>query len=213
MNQDENIERSVRRAKREIRNYAMNNDFQWFTTFTMAKDRHNDKKTFENFHKWLKSETRRLGMFNYIVIPERHKSGAIHFHGLFGNYKGQVTKAINVKTGKLHKTGGRQTYEFPSYKLGWQLHTEIESPEKIATYITKYITKQLITTNANKKSYWNSRLLKKPNTEDNPEWLENAKGKATKQFINKYGYGFTFPADAATQPHSPLNANQTSIGL
>ena len=33
---------------------------------------------------WLRRMKRKYGKFDYIMIPELHKDGAIHFHGVTG---------------------------------------------------------------------------------------------------------------------------------
>jgi hypothetical protein len=198
MFRDDNVERSLRRTKREIKSLAINNDFQLWVTLTMAHDRQDDEKTYQKIDKWLRSEKRRVGKFDYLIVAERHKDGAIHFHALFGGYKGELEEAINFKTGKLHKPHGRQIYHFKTYNHGFSMVEYIDSPDRIATYITKYVTKDLFATGFNKKRYWSNRGLKKPKIEDNPEWLPEAMGKQTKNIALEQGMLFYFPTSVAT---------------
>lgn len=198
MNLEENAQRALRRARREVRILAANNDFKWWATFTIAEDRQDTRKTFLKLNTWLKSEKRKVGKFDYLIVPEQHKDAAIHFHALIGNnYKGELVEAINVKTGKPHKPFGRQVYHFKTYKYGFNKVERIESQERIATYLTKYITKDMHATDFNKKHYWASRGLARPRTEDNPAWLKDAMGKQISNVALEQGMLFYFPTSVA----------------
>ncbi len=192
-NREESIERSIRRTKREVRNLAGNNDFQWFVTFTMAKDRQNDEKTFKKLENWLKSEKRRYGNFKYLIVPERHKDGAIHFHGLLGDYHGVMIEARNKSITKKQTDSNQTTYNVESYKHGFTMAGKIQSPQRVATYISKYITKDMYTAEFNKKRYWTSRNLKKPTTEENPLWVDQVQGKETRRVVLEQGTLLYYP--------------------
>lgn len=114
-----NQERSLRRTKKAIKDYVLMNDFEWFVTFTFADDRHNDERSRKRFATWLRNQRKRNGKFRYIIVAERHKSGALHFHGLLGGYEGKLVHAINPHTGKRIKDGrGDFVRNFEEYKLG-----------------------------------------------------------------------------------------------
>ena len=63
----------------------------------------------------------------YLMLPELHRSGAIHYHGL------------------LHH-GGDITYRMvrDSWTAGYSYPSAVRSPEKTAKYVTKYCTKDLL---------------------------------------------------------------------
>ena len=99
---------------------------------------------------------------SYILVPEFHKSGRLHFHGLVGNVpKWKMSKAINPHTNKFIKVNNTQIYNLDNYKLGYTTISKIKSKEKVTNYISKYATKELITLKS-KKRYWYSRNLVKP---------------------------------------------------
>lgn len=69
--------------------------------------------------------------FKYLFITEQHRDGAFHFHGLCTDLK-------------LYNN----TYGYLSSKdfdrLGFNSFSPIISKEKVANYITKYITKHCV---------------------------------------------------------------------
>lgn len=101
-----------------------------------------------------------------------HKSGKIHFHGLFKGYEGKLVKGINKKTGKLAKHRGKQVYNLKSFTSGFTDLTKIdqdpESQIRIGNYISKYITKELVI-EPNINRYWVSKGLELPAKEINPD--------------------------------------------
>ena len=102
--------------------------------------------------------------FDYLMIPELHKSGAVHFHGLLGDIYDDFTKAVNPKTGEPLIRHDRQVYNLTEWEYGFSDCEEIESRERAASYITKYVTSALLTDKKmyNKKRYFNSQGLSKP---------------------------------------------------
>lgn len=75
---------------------------------------------------------------SYILVPEFHKSGRLHFHGLVGNVpKWKMSKAINPHNNKLIKINNTQIYNLDNYKLGYTTISKIKSKEKVTNYISK----------------------------------------------------------------------------
>lgn len=197
-NPELNIERSLRRTRKTIRNYTKINTFDMFATFTFKDDRENINNIKAKMNNWLKNQRKRNGKFEYLIVPEFHgDKKAIHFHALLKNYKGKLVQAINPKTNKPLKQKGRQIYNLKSYTLGFSNVVKIkdnpESHNKIATYISKYITKDNpVFTNKNR--YWVSAGLLLPLTEDNPDW--DGKIKPTDSFGIDYGIIYTFSIES-----------------
>ena len=101
--------------------------------------------------------------FQYVLIPELYKDGAIHFHGLcnFGDIR--IVRAVNPKTGLPLSTGrGQPIFNMLDWKLGFSTCIPIdENYERTCNYLTKYITKD--TDKILGKWYLSSRnLIKKP---------------------------------------------------
>lgn len=150
------------RTKTKIKDYCLSNDFNYFWTLTFAADRHEDISAFDRMSKWLIAMKRKYGKFNYIFIPERHADGAIHFHGVTGGFKGDI-----VDSGVKHK--GKKVYNCADWKHGFSTLSRIRDKKKCATYITKYVTKDLSqdVVGKGKKKYWCSRGLRLPDIEYN----------------------------------------------
>lgn len=81
-------QRAVRRAKAQVRDIALCTPFRWFVTLTLSpekvKDRRDPAEVVRHLNHWLDNQVRRRGLA-YVLVPERHKDGAIHFHGFFND--------------------------------------------------------------------------------------------------------------------------------
>lgn len=154
------LQKSINRTHTIIRDYILCNDFKWFVTFTIAPhicDRLDDKAV-QKALKYYFDNIRRHNSLEYILIPERHKDGALHFHGLINIPDSYQLEA----TGKLDSAGRPRYQDQKALKLlGFNDWTQIGSKEALSQYVRKYITKNLITT-PNKKRVFASRNLKKP---------------------------------------------------
>ena len=204
MHKEENIERSLRRSKKSVIDLALNNTFTHFATFTFSKNRHDDDYVFSKMQLWLRSMRYKYENFDYIIVPERHKTGELHFHALINGinekefniainndkkskYYNQPLQRVRKKTGEKY-----QVYNLHSFsKYGFTDVEKIESPDKVANYISKYITKELVTT-FNKKRYWASKNLKKPLILDNVNILELPLEKMISKGSNDYGSFITY---------------------
>lgn len=135
---DEDIKRSMRRAKSRVRRLALANDFRWFVTLTLSPDkvdRYNDDQVLRKLSTWAHNQVRRRGL-KYILVPERHQDGAIHFHGFFND----ALEA--VASGHLDKQG-HMIYNLPGWSLGFTAAIEVYGDYAGAVaYVCKYIGKQ-----------------------------------------------------------------------
>jgi len=154
--------RADSRAKTTIKDLIKSNTFDHFITFTFDPAklpyRYDADMCKVAIQKWFKSQTRKYGRFDYIVLPEFHKNGALHFHAVFGGFKGPL-----ADSGVRH--GGNIVYNLPTYRLGFSTAKIIkQSPEdrdRVASYLTKYVTKDMPHF-AGKKRYFTSSDLKRP---------------------------------------------------
>lgn len=185
---ESNFERSLRRTKTTISDIVLSNEFDLFPTFTIdpkkSKDRQNPDIVKRQISDWIKNQQKRNGKFEYLIVPELHKDGkALHFHGLFKGYKG-----VLKDSGK--KVGGRTVYNFKSYTLGHNYAIEIYNLEGAASYIKKYITKDMPRFK-NKNRFWASKGLDRPKEEDNPkDWYKRLEPLSV--YENDYGIFLTF---------------------
>ena len=114
--------------------------------------------------------------FGYIVIPEKHKDGAYHFHVLFKDYP----KCINFKnktilldefysnnnsfatvSEKKSLKLKNKYFFFTRFKYGRSQCEFIRDRERVSSYVKKYITKDLCT-DPYAKRYFCSRNLSRP---------------------------------------------------
>lgn len=155
-------------VKTNIIDLAYNNQekFEYFITLTFSDKEIGEKYSHENciklLSKWINNQKHQNPKMSYILVPEFHKSGRLHFHGLVGNVPNwKFSKGINAKTGKPIRINGCYIYNLDNYKLGYTTISKIKDKEKVTNYISKYATKELITLKS-KKRYWYSRNLEKP---------------------------------------------------
>lgn len=152
VNSIESIRASLSRTKRNIRELALSNNFEYFCTITinsLKSDRYNLDVVQKNLKKILKKIKRKNSDFAYLIITEKHKDGAFHFHGLI--------KGITDLYENEHHYLSSQIF---SHELGYNSFSPIKSYEKCCNYITKYITKDCIK-NTHNQVYISSRGLKK----------------------------------------------------
>lgn len=166
---EEKTRKYLKRVKTNIVNLAFNYDnWEYFITLTFdfrKVGEYSHEKAIELLTKWINNQKHQNIDMKYLLVPEFHKSGRLHFHGLVADVpKWKFEKSINPNTGKPIKQNGLQIYNLTNYKLGFTTISKIQDQEKVSNYISKYATKELITLK-NKKRYWYSRNLEKPKTE------------------------------------------------
>lgn len=132
------MERSQRRARSKVRRLALANEFLWFVTLTLSPeqiDRYDGAEIVRRLGRWCDNMVRRHGL-RYILVPERHKDGAFHFHGFFSD-------AVRVTDSGHTDDHGRKIYNLPQWTLGFTAAMELygEYPAAVA-YVCKYIGKQ-----------------------------------------------------------------------
>lgn len=158
-NSEEVKRASISRTKRNIREIALCNDFEYFATLTIncdLCDRYSLDSVQNNLKKTLKMIKRNNKDFKYIFITEKHKDGAFHFHGLIGGLSSDLF-SIN--------SNGYLEISIFSDNLGFNSFSKIKDYTKCCNYITKYITKDCIK-NSHNQIYISSRGLKKATREE-----------------------------------------------
>lgn len=136
--QGDDMMRSMRRARAKLRRLALSNEFDFFVTLTLDKekiDRYDPKQIMQKVNRWLDNMVRRHGL-RYVLVPERHKDGAIHFHGFFAG-----RGLIAVDSGIRHD--GRIVYNLPQWDYGFTTALRLYGTYSAAVgYVCKYIGKQ-----------------------------------------------------------------------
>lgn len=169
---EDNIERSIRRSRKEIKDLLLNNasDSSLFVTLTNGNrtgDEIFDNTSFKkNVLKRLNNLKRTLN-FDYLLVPELHEDKKyIHYHGIINGDIGHLTPAVNPKTGELIEENGKQIYNIDKLSgLGFTTASYVEDYKKACTYISKYITKETIQLKGFRRYYYSSGM-KKPDKAD-----------------------------------------------
>lgn len=92
---DDSLERSVRRSRTVINDYVHCNEFDLFVTFTFSSkkvDRYDLESVYFKMQGWLRRQTAKHPNFRYVIVPEKHKDGALHFHALIGGFDNDSLK-------------------------------------------------------------------------------------------------------------------------
>lgn len=177
------LNKRFRETRNKIQDYALCNEFTHFWNLTqdakIVGDRSSDEIALANLQRFLKSTRthaqRKNIDFGYLILPERHKTGELHFHGFTYGYPYDLKDSS-------HKWQGKKVFNCEQWKYGFSNVTEISDKVKAANYVTKYITKGLMAQNLGKgkKKYWCSKGLKLPdieyldksiNLEVEPDWV------------------------------------------
>lgn len=165
---------SIRRSKTAITDFVLSNDFSLFVTFTFDQakiDRSNQQECRKKISKWLNNQTSNNNI-KYIIVPELHKDGNIHFHALTTELNIKI--ATNPNNGQTIVKNNKPVYNITNYKLGNTVAQYITDNDKqtVTNYLTKYITKDLSQSQTNKRRYWRSLNLTTVIKETNPQISE-----------------------------------------
>jgi len=162
----EKLKNNISRAKSKVLEYGLCNDFDYFVTLTLNKEKY-DRYNLEIFIK-------DLGIFlnnyknkiSYVLIPEMHKDGAWHLHGLIsGIDKKDLINFDDIPNrifpSKLLKHNFFNFYKYEK-KFGFCSFGKIRTLEFTCKYILKYINKNQDNTiqELNKHSFYSSNDLK-----------------------------------------------------
>lgn len=164
---DNYTKRHLKEKKEKILDLALNNNhWQYFVTLTFSDEQlggsYSHEKALEFLRKWIDNQKHQNKNMSYLLVSEFHKKGKLHFHGIFSNVPNwQLEKARYPKSNRLIIKNGKQIYNLTNYKLGFTTVSEVEDQERVSSYISKYITKELINLKF-KKAFWYSRDLDKP---------------------------------------------------
>lgn len=156
----DNINRSARRARNRLYDLAWcNPDLHWFVTLTLSADivgdRYDISAQVGRMRRWLDNQVRRRGMA-YIVVPELHKDGALHWHGLINDALDLVCSPTLIAPdgGRPYKPRGDEeraqalrdgahvVYNVAQWRYGWSTAIDLYGDRRAAVgYVSKYVTK------------------------------------------------------------------------
>lgn len=169
------LDNNISRAKRNITDLALCNDFEYFCAFTFngtVVDRYSMKECSSKLRKFFNNfKSRYAPDFKYLIIPEYHKDGAIHFHGLCAGFPvGELTVPDtilkrNKMTGEVEQVPNTRGYLFWARydkSLGIFNCSQVKSRNACAFYVQKYVTKDLKKIEKGMPVYMCSKGLQRP---------------------------------------------------
>ena len=176
------LSNNLSRAKSKVFEYSMSNDFDYFITLTLDPlkyDRGNLKKYIKDLGQFIRNYRTKYNIdVQYLLIPERHKDGSWHMHGLI--------KGIPSHLFTINENGYLDWLDYKK-KFGFCSLSAVKNQVAVSKYITKYISKSFNdeggVTEKNKKLYYNSRGLLK-----SEKILE---GQALPELLEKIDFDFT----------------------
>ena len=152
--------RAIRRASANIRRLTHCADMKYFVTLTLDQtkiDRYDPAIIVRKMGQWASDRVKRDGLC-YVLVAERHKDGAIHFHGFVNDAlevvdSGTISRPGHKKPCKPRserqraawiQQGGKVVYNLPAWKLGFSTAIELYGNKDAAiSYTCKYLTKDL----------------------------------------------------------------------
>lgn len=171
---DQKLKASLSRSKSAVLELAYCNSWDMFVTITFDKtkvvDRHNVQETMCNMRTWLNNyKKRHAKSLKYLLIPELHKDGAVHVHGLISGVPDEKFKLFSsyseeeiIKNdwSKLANEGYYNWLDLAK-KFGRNSCGKIKSHEAVSYYVTKYISKDMVSavTERNLNTYYASQGL------------------------------------------------------
>ena len=169
----ENAVRSMNRSKNNLMDILKSNDFNFFVTLTFNnknKDRLDDKQTRKLFTNWATNLNRQIPSLYYVVVPEYHKKGGLHFHLLIG---GATAEDLRLKdSGKVVKSGrckGQTIFNVERWSeknKGFSTATKVLDTNAVKYYLSKYLTKGKVDPRFfGKKRFYVSRNINRPQVE------------------------------------------------
>lgn len=154
---------SLNRTRSALYMYARQCYWEYFITLTFSPDKIETRYDFslcmKKVNSWIKNcRNRKAVDLLYLLVPEQHKDGAWHIHGLLCN----TTGLTFTDSGKRYD--GKIVYNLDDWKLGFSTATKVTDTYKVSSYITKYITKDLCAVTPGKQRYFISKTIPKPKT-------------------------------------------------
>lgn len=126
------------RARGKLFDFAACNEFPLFVTLTLDQsqvDRYDYKTVVRKMGHWLDNLVRRHG-FAYLIVPELHKDGAVHFHGLVRE------EGLTLLPAGRRDKSGRPIFNVSNWRFGFTTAVRLSGDYgNVCKYITKYIGK------------------------------------------------------------------------
>jgi len=130
LDKEENKQRSLRRAKSVIRKKIIEGELDHFLTLTYKENKTDLQECWKDWKKFIRLVQQKYPALKYLVIVERQKRGAIHFHAAIHGFM-----HANAIRSLWLQVVGAGNIDLKRKKDGQSIHS-------LAKYICKYLTKQ-----------------------------------------------------------------------
>lgn len=171
----EKLQASLSRSKKIVFEIAYCNPWDYFATITFdrkkIKNRYAIQDTLKTLREWINNYKRKNKDFAYLLIPELHKDGAVHVHGFLKGIPKEDLKSFKEYPDSIIKKNDLQKLIDLDYinwlpcekKFGRNSLGAIKSREGVAYYVTKYISKDMVSAvkGLNLNTYYCSKNLKR----------------------------------------------------
>ena len=132
------LNNNISRALTVCREIALSNPWDYFVTLTLDPKKYNrfDLDTFhKDFSKFIKRLNRSYSIkIHYLVVPERHKNGSWHMHGLFYGLPDFLLSS---------NSNGFLDFPLYSQHFGFCSISPVRDSIAVSLYITKHLGKQI----------------------------------------------------------------------
>lgn len=196
-------ENNLSRARSTIEQLGNCNPWQYFVTFTIDPekyDRYDFAAFYKVFSKFVMHYRQRKGVrFSYVFVPEQHRDGAWHLHGLINGLPEEHLRAFTLDETLPHYIRdklrhGEKVYEWPAFaeRFGYTVVELLKDPERAASYITKYIGKGF----AHDNRFQNAKLFMPSHGLKRAQLLKKGfadMGSAKPSFECEYAATYKFP--------------------
>jgi hypothetical protein len=136
------------------------NAFTWFITLTLSPEkvnRYDDRDNLRRLTNWLRNTAAREGLA-YVLVPERHQDGALHFHGLINDAleldrsgtfippEGGRPRMPRSKRQRAEwiAAGAHEVFNLPQWRFGFSTAIKLYGDRDAAiNYVCKYIGKAM----------------------------------------------------------------------
>lgn len=162
---DERLSQSYSRSRSMVLQLALCNEWDYFATLTL------DPAKFDVFDldsvikvitQWFRDYRKVSGRLHYVLVPERHKSGAWHFHGFFsGILESDLSPFVRGIHPRKLVDGGYFNFVRFSNRFGYCSFSRVRNAVGAAFYVAKYVTKEMANDDYYTHLYFCSRGLKR----------------------------------------------------
>lgn len=169
----ESLERSSQRAQNNFYGYGLSNDWHYFLTLTFSPNKVNrfdDDAVKSLWSNWLQEVRKDNPDIKALVVPERHKNGAIHFHGFLADcpnislsqaYYPKDYKLVALRGTPIYTKLGDPVFNVSEWTYGFSTVAILPKDTnklKVVNYTMKYMRKGS-DLGYNKKRYYHTKNL------------------------------------------------------